>query len=133
MKSLLIAYTLTILVFLMIDLLWLGLIAKKLYRKYLGHLLSNKVNWPAAIIFYFIYIAGISYFAIYPAIDKDSVQTAILLGALLGFFAYATYDLTNLATLKGWPLSIVIIDIVWGIVLSTAVSVAGFYIVKFIN
>ncbi|MCF8224052.1 MAG: DUF2177 family protein [Bacteroidales bacterium] len=132
-KSLILAYLLTFIVFLAIDMLWLGLIAKKLYSKYLGDFLSDKVNWPAAFVFYFIFVIGVSIFAIYPAVNKDSVSNAILLGALFGFFTYATYDMTNLATLKGWPLPIVIIDIIWGSVLTALVSLSGFYIVKWIT
>lgn len=131
--NVIISYILTTIVFLIIDLVWLGFIAKDLYRKYLGKFLSDEVNWTAAIIFYLIYIVGISVFAIYPAVNKDSVFQAIILGGLFGFFAYATYDLTNLATLKGWPLTIVFIDIIWGIVLTALVSVSGFYIVKLLK
>lgn len=133
LKSILISYLLTFIVFLMIDLLWLGIIAKNLYQKYLGDFLSDKVNWTAAFIFYFIYVAGISIFAIYPAVQKGSAFNAILMGALFGLFTYATYDLTNLATLKDWPLPIVFIDILWGAILSATVSLAGFHIVKWIN
>lgn len=132
-KSIIISYILTTIVFLIIDLTWLGFIAKDLYRKYLGSFLAENVNWPAALIFYLLYIVGISIFAIYPAVNKDSVFNAILLGGLFGLFAYATYDLTNLATLKDWPLTIVFIDIVWGVVLTASVSVSGFYIVKFLK
>ena len=132
-KSILISYLLTFIVFLVVDLLWLGIIAKNLYQKYLGDFLSDKVNWTAAFIFYFIYVAGISIFAIYPAFGKGSVFNAVLMGALFGIFTYATYDLTNLATLKGWPLPIVFIDILWGAVLSAIVSFSGFHIVKWIN
>lgn len=132
-KTVLIAYVLTFIVFLAVDMIWLGLIAKDLYRKYLGDFLSDKVNWTAAFIFYLIFIIGISIFAIYPAVNKDSFSHAILFGALFGFFTYATYDMTNLATLKGWPLPIVIIDIIWGAVLSSIVSISGFYIIKWIS
>jgi len=132
-KNIIISYLLTFIVFLMVDMLWLGFIAKSLYQKYLGDFLSDKVNWTAAFIFYFIYVAGISIFAIYPAVNKDSVVSAIVMGALFGVFTYATYDLTNLATLKGWPLPIVFIDIVWGAVLSLIVSLSGFYFVKWFN
>lgn len=132
-KSILISYLLTFIVFLMIDMLWLGLIAKTIYQKYLGNFLSDNVNWTAAIIFYFIFVVGISIFAIYPAVNKGSVSHAILMGALFGFFTYATYDLTNLATLKDWPLPIVIIDIIWGSVLSAIVGLSGFYIVKWLT
>ena len=131
--NIIIGYVLTTVVFLIIDLVWLGFIAKDLYRKYLGKFLSDEVNWTAAIIFYLIYIVGISVFAIYPAVNKDSVFNAILLGGLFGFFCYATYDLTNLATLKDWPLTIVFIDIIWGAVLTASVSVSGFYIVKLLK
>lgn len=132
-KSIIASYLLTFIVFLMVDLLWLGVIAKNLYQKYLGDFLSEKVNWTAAFIFYLIFVAGISIFVVYPAVNKGSVFNAILMGALFGFFTYATYDLTNLATLKDWPLPIVFIDIVWGTVLSAIVSFSGFYIVKLIN
>lgn len=133
MKSIIFSYLLTFLVFLMVDMLWLGVIAKNIYQKYLGSFLSDSVNWTAAFIFYFIYVVGISIFAIYPAVNKGSVYSAILMGALFGFFTYATYDLTNLATLKDWPLPIVIIDITWGSVLGAIVSFSGFYIVKWIH
>ena len=132
-KTVLIAYVLTFIVFLAVDMLWLGIVARNIYRKYLGNFLSDTVNWTAAFIFYLLFVVGISIFAIYPAVSKDSVSNAILLGALFGFFTYATYDMTNLATLKGWPLPIVIIDIIWGSVLSAIVSLSGFYIVKLIS
>jgi len=132
-KSILISYLLTFVVFLMVDMLWLGVIAKNTYQKYLGGFLSDNVNWTAAVIFYLIFVVGISIFAIYPAVNKGSVFNAILMGALFGFFTYATYDLTNLATLKGWPLTIVFIDILWGTTLSAIVSFSGYYIIKWIN
>ena len=132
-KSTIISYLLTFIVFLVIDMLWLGIIAKNMYQKYLGGLLTDKVNWTAALIFYLIYIVGISIFAIYPAVTKGSAFNAILMGALFGIFTYATYDLTNLATLKGWPLEIVFIDILWGAFLSAIVSFSGFHIVKWLN
>jgi uncharacterized membrane protein len=131
--KLIISYLLTTLVFFAVDMLWLGFIAKNLYRKYLGGFLSDTVNWKAAIIFYLLFIVGIFIFAIMPAIEKNSPGKAILLGALFGFFTYATYDLTNLATLKNWPLPIVFIDMAWGALLTATVSTAGYYIVKWIN
>ena len=132
-KVILISYLLTFIVFLIIDMFWLGIVAKNIYQKYLGSFLTDNVNWTAAFIFYFIYVVGISIFAIYPSVNKGLVYQAILMGALFGFFTYATYDLTNLATLKGWPLSIVIIDIIWGSVLSALVSFSGFYFVKWLT
>jgi uncharacterized membrane protein len=130
--KLIISYLLTTFVFFAVDMAWLGFIAKGLYKKYLGGFLSDKVNWPAAIIFYLLFIIGIFYFAILPAVEKNSLSKAIISGALFGFFTYATYDLTNLATLKDWPLPIVFIDIIWGAVLTGIVSTAGFYIVKWV-
>lgn len=132
-STLITSYLLTAVVFFGIDMLWLGVIAKSTYNKYLGNFLSDQVNWPAAMVFYLLFIVGIFIFAILPAVDKDSLRTAILLGALFGFFTYATYDLTNFATLKNWPWQIVIIDIIWGAVLTGLVSTAGFYITKFIK
>jgi len=131
--KLIISYLLTTVVFFAIDMAWLGFIAKNLYRKYLGSFLSDTVNWTAAIIFYLLFIIGIFYFAILPAVEKNSLAKAILSGALFGFFTYATYDLTNLATLKNWPLPIVFIDIAWGAVLTALVSTAGYFIVKWVS
>lgn len=132
-KSTLISYLLTFIVFLIVDMFWLGIVAKNLYRKYLGSFLTDRVNWTAAMIFYLLYVAGISIFTIYPAVNKDSSFNAILMGALFGIFTYATYDLTNLATMKGWPLEIVFIDILWGAFLSALVSFSGFHIVKWLG
>lgn len=129
----LLAYGLTFLVFLIIDMVWLAWLAKDLYKKYLGSLLSDEVNWVAAFVFYSLFIIGIFIFAILPAVEKNVWTNALILGGLFGFFTYATYDLTNLATLKNWPLTIVWIDIVWGTILTAAVSSAGFFIVRYLS
>ena len=121
-------YLLTIPVFFVIDMIWLGFVAKSFYRNNLGHLLRPDVNWPAALIFYLLYIVGILIFATLPALEKNSLRQAIVLGGLFGFFCYATYDLTNLATLQGWPINIVLVDIIWGVVLTAVVSAASFFI-----
>jgi uncharacterized membrane protein len=131
--KLILSYVFTFAVFFVIDMAWLGFIAKDLYRKHLSVFLSDQVNWTAALIFYFLFVIGVFIFAILPAVEKDSVRTALLLGGLFGFFTYATYDLTNLATLKNWPVFIVLVDVVWGFVLTGMVSTAGFYIVKWIR
>ena len=128
--KLLLAYLLTAIVFFAIDLTWLGWVAKDLYRKHLGGFLSDQLNWTAAFIFYALFIVGIFIFAILPASEKNSLQHAVIYGALFGFFTYATYDLTNLATLKNWPLPIVFIDIIWGSILTGTVAAAGYWIVK---
>jgi len=127
-----IGYLLTVLVFLAIDLVWLGVLAKGLYQRYLGHLLGD-VNWAAALIFYLLFIVGIFIFAIMPAVERDSAWHAVLMGGLFGFFTYATYDLTNLATLADWPLGIVFIDIAWGIVLTASVAFAGYHIMTWLG
>ena len=132
-SKLIISYVLTFAVFFIIDMAWLGFVAKDIYKKYLGNLLSDNVNWAAAIVFYLLFVVGIFIFAIMPSVDKNSLQSAIILGALFGFFTYATYDLTNLATLKDWSLTIVFIDIIWGAVLTSIVSTAGFYIVQYMG
>ena len=122
------AYLLTTVVFFVIDILWLGLIARGLYNRYLGSILADQVNWTAAIIFYLLFIIGIFIFVILPAVEQQSYMKALIYGALFGFFTYATYDLTNLATLKDWPLPIVFIDIIWGAFLTASVSLSGYYI-----
>ncbi len=122
-------YLLTIPAFFIIDMIWLGLVANKFYQSQLGHLLGP-VNWPAAIIFYLLYIVGIIIFAVHPALVAGSFGKAVLLGALFGFFAYATYDLTNLATLKDWPILVTIVDLIWGTVLTGSVAAASYYLAK---
>ena len=132
-SKMIISYLLTTLVFFVVDMLWLGLIAKNIYRKYLGALLSETVNWAAALIFYLLFIAGIFIFVIYPSIEKQSPERAIVLGAIFGLITYATYDLTNYATLKGFPVNVVIIDLIWGTFITTLVSISGYYITKYVG
>jgi uncharacterized membrane protein len=122
-------YLITIPAFFVIDMIWLGFVANKFYAAQLGHLLGP-VNWPAAIIFYLLYIVGIIIFAVHPALIAGSLSKAILYGALFGFFAYATYDLTNLATLKDWPILVTIVDLIWGTVLTGSVAAASYYLAK---
>jgi len=108
--------------FFAIDMLWLGLVARGFYREQLERFLAPRVNWTAAILFYLLYIVGILIFAVAPALERDSLARAVLLGGLFGFFTYATYDLTNLATLERWPLKVVVVDILWGTLLCAAVA-----------
>lgn len=122
-------YLLTVPVFFLIDMLWLGVVAKRFYRERLASLLGP-VNWPAAIVFYLIYIVGILIFAVVPALGAESLSEAVTYGALFGFFAYATYDFTNLATLKNWPVVVVVVDVVWGAVLTGSVAAASYYLAK---
>ena len=127
------SYLLTTLVFFAIDIAWIGGFAKKFYWGNMGSLLKDDINWAAALIFYLLYIVGIFVFAIMPAVKTDSVQHAIIYGALFGFFCYATYDLTNLATMKGFPMKVAIVDMIWGTVLTGLVSTSGFFITRWIN
>ena len=131
-KQIVLTYLLMAVVFLAIDLVWLGLIAKNFYQKHLGRFFSDRVNWTAAIIFYFLFILGTMIFAVYPGVVQDSLLRAMIFGVLFGLFTYATYDLTNLATLKDWPVPIVIVDIIWGMVLCGTISAFGFGMAKWL-
>ena len=126
-QTFLILYAISVPVFFIIDMFWLGVVAKNFYQDKIGHLLGD-VNWLAAILFYLVFLVGLTFFAIYPGATAGKVTTAITLGALFGFFTYATYDLTNLATLKDWPLSIVFVDIAWGTVLGAGVAGVTVYL-----
>jgi len=115
-------------VFFAIDMIWLGLVAKGFYRAQIGTLMKSDVNWTAAIIFYLIFIAGLVVFVISPAVEKGSWTHALLFGALFGLVCYATYDLTNLAVAKDWPLLVTIVDLIWGAVLAASVSTVTYFI-----
>jgi uncharacterized membrane protein len=115
-------YLITFTVFIVIDLIWLGVIGQGIYQKYLGHLLKKDVNWIAAIIFYLLFILGLLVFVVGPAYQNGDILEAFLMGGLLGLIMYATYDLTNLATLKDWPLPITLIDLMWGTFLGSLTS-----------
>jgi len=123
----------TLSIFFAVDLVWLGAIAKDLYQKHLGFLMTPQVNWGAAMLFYLLFIAGLVLFVIQPALEKNSWTAALLLGAFFGLVTYATYDLTNLATVKNWPVLITVIDLIWGTVLAASVSVLSFLIAKKLN
>ena len=121
-------YAIALPVFFAIDMIWLGLVTKNFYRSQIGTLLKPDVNWTAAIIFYLLFIVGLVLFVITPAINKSSWTYALLFGALFGLVCYATYDLTNFATLKDWPLLVTIVDLVWGAVLAASVSIMTYFI-----
>jgi uncharacterized membrane protein len=121
-------YAIALPVFFAIDMVWLGLLAKGFYRGQIGTLLKSDINWTAAIIFYLVFIVGLVIFVITPAVEKGSWVHALIFGALFGFITYATYDLTNLATLKDWPLLVTIVDLVWGAVLAASVSTVTYII-----
>jgi uncharacterized membrane protein len=124
-KQMLEMYGITLAVFFLIDMVWLGVVAKGFYRKHLGAMLSPKVNWAAAISFYLVFIVGLLVFVIGPALTAGAPLRALAFGALFGLISYATYDLSNLATLKDWPMIVTVVDLVWGSVLGGAVSWAA--------
>jgi len=115
-------------VFFAIDMIWLVLIAKNFYQKQIGFLMRPDVNWYAAFIFYLLFIAGLVTFVISPAIEKHSWVHALVYGGLFGLVTYSTYDLTNLATLKNWPVIVTVADLIWGMILSASVSVVVYFI-----
>jgi uncharacterized membrane protein len=115
-------YAISVPVFFLIDLLWLGVIAKPFYDRHLGYILRDQVLWSAAILFYLFFLVGLVVFVIGPAVSSGSFVKAILLGMFFGFITYQTYELTNYALVKDWPFIVVVVDIAWGIVLSGLVS-----------
>ncbi len=123
-------YFIALPVFLAIDLVWLGLVAKSFYARQLGFLMRPDPNWTAAIIFYLLFVVGLVHFVITPALEKQSLMDALLFGALFGLITYSTYDLTNLATIKGWPLVVTCVDLLWGMTLSAAISGITYLIAK---
>lgn len=121
-------YIIAFIIFLAIDAIWLGLVAPKFYKSQIGHLMSEKPNFIAALVFYLLFIVGVVYFVVAPGIEAQSISKILVAGALFGFMTYATYDLTNLATLKDWPIQVTIIDLIWGTSLSTVIGVGTYYI-----
>ncbi len=126
-------YLIALPIFFAIDMIWLLVVAKNFYREQLGDLFTKQVVWPAAISFYLLFIAGVVFFAIYPAVERNSLITALVYGALFGFFTYATYDLTNLATIRNWPLTMTLVDLVWGTFLASSVAAGTYLVVKYFN
>ncbi len=112
--------------FLAIDMVWLVVVARGFYRKHLGFLLSDQPNWWAAIAFYLLFVAAVLVFAVGPGLQSNSLRKAALLGGFFGLVTYATYDLTNLATVKDWPWVVTVVDMVWGTVLTATVGCIGY-------
>ncbi|HUN23475.1 MAG TPA: DUF2177 family protein [Anaerolineales bacterium] len=126
-------YFATLLAFFAIDIVWLGLVANSFYRQQLGFIMASNPNWLAAIIFYLLFIVGILFFVVAPGLAENSLKATLIRAALFGLITYATYDLTNLATLKNWPLLVTVVDLVWGTLLSMAVGTASFFIGKWLG
>ena len=119
-------YFLALPIFFAIDMVWLGLIAKTFYAKHIGFLMTKDVQWAAALIFYALFIAGLVFFVITPSVEKKVWMHALFAGMFFGLITYATYDLTNLATLKNWPMVVTIVDLLWGMSVSGLVSVLSY-------
>ena len=126
-------YLVTLVAFFAIDMIWLGLVARTFYRQQIGYLLAPKTNWLAALIFYLLFIGGILVFVVVPGLQDDSLRTTLLRAAFFGLVTYATYDLTNLATVKDWPLAVTLVDLAWGSVLSVLVSLVSFLAGKWLG
>jgi uncharacterized membrane protein len=120
-------YFSALIIFFAVDMVWLGLVARNFYKKHLGFIMSPEVNWYAALIFYALFIAGILVFVVIPGLRNDGLGLMLLKAAFFGLITYATYDLTNLATLKNWPVVVTIVDMIWGMVLTTLVSFGTYY------
>jgi uncharacterized membrane protein len=134
MLTALIGYVMTLVAFFVVDMVWLGIMAPRYYRPTMGDIALATVNLPAAATFYVLYPIGLLVFAIYPALKSGSVTTALIYGALFGFFTYASYDLTNLATLRNWTWSLTLIDVAWGTILASASAAITFLLLtKFVT
>jgi uncharacterized membrane protein len=133
MLKLVLAYAGSLAVMLVLDLLWLAVIAKNLYQSALGSLLADSPKLGAAAVFYLLYPAGVLYFAIAPALASGSPLQAAGRGALFGFFAYMTYEFTNLALIREWPASLVAIDIAWGVALTAVMALGGYAAARWVG
>jgi len=126
MMSVLVAYIVSVIAFVACDMVWLGIMASRFYRPTLGDIAIQGVNLPPAVLFYMLYPIGLCIFAVMPALKGGSLGTAMLHGALFGFFTYATYDLTNHATLRNWTMSLTLVDVAWGTCLAAIAAAAAF-------
>ncbi len=133
MTKYLIAYCATAVVFLGIDIVWLARVARRFYAGQLGDLLLESPRLGAAAAFYAVYVIGIVFFAVGPALRAESTLTALLYGGLFGFFAYATYDVTNYATLRNWPLAVTFLDVAWGTCLTAVAAAAGCWVTRLLT
>lgn len=123
-------YCIALPIFLLVDMTWLGFVAKNFYRNQIGSLLKSDVNWWAAILFYLLFLAGLVFFVIEPAMEKKQWLQALTTGAFFGLVTYATYDLTNLAVAKDWPILVTIVDLMWGTTLGAIVAVLTYFIAQ---
>ena len=128
-----VVYISTTLVFAVLDLLWLGVVARGTYREALGTLMRDAPHWPAVVIFYLLFGVGVVVFAVLPGVQATSVMRALFVGALFGFFIYMSYELTNLAVIRDWPLHLVFVDVLWVAALTALSATAGYGMWSLIN
>lgn len=126
-------YSISFVTFLLIDGIWLGVVARGFYKKHLGYLLAPNPNWTAALLFYLLFVAGVVFFVTVPGLQAGSWKAVLLRGAFFGLITYATYDLTNLATVKEWPMIVTVVDMMWGAVLSMVVGAVGVFFGRRMN
>tara|TARA_Y100000590_G_C15071545_1_gene770297 strand:- start:161 stop:577 length:417 start_codon:yes stop_codon:yes gene_type:complete len=130
LKSLLLSFVIVSIIFLLLDIIWLSITVKSLYRPALGDLLIDKPILWAAILFYIIYVIGLTLIILKPALENDSIIQAVWTGFIFGVVAYGTYNLTNMATIKNWSQNIVWIDMIWGGLLTSSSSGLTIYIIR---
>jgi uncharacterized membrane protein len=130
LSQLVITYVLSLVTFLALDFLWLGLVAKGFYRTHMGDLMRADILWFPALVFYGLFVLALLIFVVLPATGRGSLSIAVGLGALFGLVTYATYDLTSMAVLEGFSARLAVVDMVWGTILSTVVSVAGYLVLS---
>ena len=130
MRLFALTYMAALVAFVILDSIWLGIIAKDFYAETLGYLMRENIYWGAAVVFYALYLSGIVYFACLPTAREGDLKKCIISGTFLGVFAYGTYDLTNYATLAGWPLNVVVYDMLWGAFITGSTAVAGFWVAR---
>ena len=123
-------YVVALVIFLAIDMVWLTLIAKSLYAQHLGYLMAPRAKLVAALVFYLLFVLGLQFFVLNPALAQGSWKTALFAGMFFGLVTYATYDLTNLATVKDWPVLITVIDLAWGSFVSGITSLLSFLVIR---
>ncbi len=120
-------YLITLVAFFAIDLVWLVLVAQRFYSAQIGFLMAPQPNWPVAILFYLLFIFGILFFVVVPGLKEKTFGPTLIRAALFGLITYATYDLTNLATLKDWPAIVTVVDLIWGTTISVGVSAVSLF------
>lgn len=119
-------YLSTLAAFLVMDAIWLGLVARSFYKKHLGYIMAPSPNWVAAFIFYLLFIAGVLVFVVLPGLKENSLKITLLWAALFGLVTFATYDLTNQAVVKDWPLIVTVVDMTWGTFLGVVLGFVGY-------